>query len=558
MTMFDLPTAAAITLKTSLLFVAVALLGVLMARRSAAWRHFLWTSALALSLLMPIAVVYLPATVQLTLPWTLAEPWVRDEALPAAAARGTDAALRAPAPQSNLPSMAERGRPAAWPTAWVIWLVGVVGVCLRILLAHVGLMRWRRAASGELSPAWSATLHRVIREAPLRRPLRVLETDRTGSACTWGFLRPVILLPAAGNAWPEPQRRFALLHELAHVRRFDYLTTQVAGLACALHWFNPLVWFAAARAGRLQEQACDDVVLSSGGTASDYAGFLVGIAGGPGRRSLACPAAVGMVQRSQLHGRVTAILDASRARLPVSGLALLAAVVPLAGLMFLLATVTAVSSVAAVGAPAVQAGIPLTASFREVELRNGGRVTLVHGPTQRVALLKGDPEQSLIAVDADGRLVIDHCKAADCAHVHDFELEVTTPSLAGIAVSEGGIVQARDGFPHQSQVRLAVSNGGMVDVRTLPVSNVTASVYSGGRIFAKPGSSLMASVEQGGNVTYWGDPFVHESIQFGGVVQQGAAADFTKSLADLDPALRPPPPVPPVPPVAAIPPIQPE
>jgi hypothetical protein len=98
----------------------------------------------------------------------------------------------------------------------------------------------------------------------------------------------------------------------------------------------------------------------------------------------------------------------------------------------------------------------------------------------------------------------------------------------------------------------------MIDVRTLPVSSVTASVYSGGRIFSKPASSLMATVEQGGNVTYWGSPFVHESIRFGGVVQQGAAADFTRSLADLDPALRPPPPVPPVPPVAAIPPTQPE
>jgi beta-lactamase regulating signal transducer with metallopeptidase domain len=555
MTMFDLPTAAVIALKTSLLFVAVALLGMLMARRSAAWRHFLWTSALALSLLMPIAVIYLPATLQLSIPWKLAEPWVRDEALPAAAHR-TDTALQASAPRNKLSSMAERARPAAWTTAWVIWLVGVVGVCLRILLAHVGLMRWRRAARDELSPAWSATLQGVTRETQLRRPLRVLETDRTDSACTWGFLRPVILLPAAGAGWPEPQRRFALLHELAHVRRFDYLTTQVAGLACALHWFNPLVWFAAAQAGKLQEQACDDVVLNCGGTASDYAGFLVGIAGGSNRAAPALSAAVGMVQRSQLHGRVTAILDASRARLPVSGFALLAAVVPLAGLMFFLATISAVSAVAA---PAVQAGIPLAGSFREVELRNGGRVTLIYGESQSVKLLRGDPEQSLIAVDRKGRLMIDHCKEEDCKREHDgFEVEVITPSLAEIAVSEGGVMQTRDGFPHQSEVKLAVSNGGMVDVRTLPVSSVTASVYSGGRIFSKPASSLMATVEQGGNVTYWGSPFVHESIQYGGVVQQGAAADFTRSLADLDPALRPPPPVPPVPPVAAIPPTQPE
>ena len=89
-----------------------------------------------------------------------------------------------------------------------------------------------------------------------------------------------MLLPAAGASWPETQRRFTLLHELAHVRRLDdYLTTQIASMACALHWYNPLVWFAADQARKLQELACDDAVLNAGGTPSDYAQFLVGLAG---------------------------------------------------------------------------------------------------------------------------------------------------------------------------------------------------------------------------------------------------------------------------------------
>ena len=77
--MFDPLTVSAIALKTSLLVVAVGLIASLMAKQSAAWRHLLWTSALALSLLMPIAVVYLPSYVQVSLPWQAAEPWARDE-----------------------------------------------------------------------------------------------------------------------------------------------------------------------------------------------------------------------------------------------------------------------------------------------------------------------------------------------------------------------------------------------------------------------------------------------------------------------------------------------
>ena len=548
--MFDPSTIGAIALKTSLLIVAIGLLGLVMAKQSASWRHFLWTSALALSLLMPFAVAYLPSTVEVALPWKAAEPWVPDAAVPAIAATPRqESGATSSGPRQSLFAKADGERPAPWSIAWVAWLIGALGVGLRILLAHVGLVRWARAARNELSPAWSATLLDAMKGAEMRRPLRVLETDRTVSACTWGFLRPVVLLPAAGAGWPEPQRRFALLHELAHIRRFDYLTTQLASLACALHWYNPLVWFAATQASKLQEQASDDTVLNDGGAPSDYAGFLVGIAARSGRMALACPAAVGMVQRSQLHGRVTAILDASRERLPMTGLALLAAVVPLIGLMLVLASITAVA------APGMQPVIPLTESFRAVELRNGGRVTLVHGESQRVTLLKGDPEQSLIAVDEDGRLVIDHCKPADCTHVHDFELEVTTPGLPAIAVSQGGIIQVREGFPQQSQAHLAISQGGIIDVRSLPVSGATASVYSGGRIFSKPAASLTARVEQGGNVTYWGDPVVQSSIEQGGVVQQGAAADFARPLSEMDPARLPP--LPPVPPVAAIPPIQP-
>ncbi len=546
--MLDPSTAAAIAWKTSLLLVAIGLIAWLTARQSAAWRHFLWTCALALSLLMPIAVVSLPSYVQVTLPWEAAEPWARDTpALVTAGAHDADATSEGPSPRQNELATAAPEARAAWPTAMIVWLVGALVVVLRNAVAHVGLIRWVRKARPELSLAWAETLRRATNEAGFRRPLRVLESDYTPSPCTFGFMRPVVLLPAAGADWPEPQRRFTLLHELAHVGRLDYLTTQIASLACAVHWYNPLMWFAAVQARKLQEQACDDVVLNAGGTPSVYAQFLVGIACGSRRLSLAFPASVGMVQRSQLHGRVTAILDASRARLPLSSLALVVVLVPLACLMLLLATL----SVAA--APvAMQPGVPLTASFSAVELRNGGQVNLIHGQSQGVTLLKGDPQQTSITIGDDGRLVIDRCPT-HCPRGHDFEVEVVTPGLAAIAVAEGGTIQSRGEFPHQVEIGVAVSQGGTIDIRSMAVANVTASVESGGRIFVKPESALSAKVEQGGVITYWGDAVVESSVRHGGVVASGTAADADKSLAELGPELAPPiPPTPPVPPVPAI------
>jgi beta-lactamase regulating signal transducer with metallopeptidase domain len=552
MTMFDTLTASTFALKTGLLIAAVGVVVLLTAKRSAAWRHFLWTSALALSLLMPIVVVSVPSSLQLTLPW----PAPRSSALsaPALLTPGAHRAGAEPAvvaPRNSEPSSAELRTRTAWPTFMTVWLIGAWIVWLRNALAHVGLRRWARKARPGLSLAWAATLRRVGSDAGFGRHLRVLESDHATSPCTWGLVAPVVLLPAAGAHWPEPQRRFALLHELAHVRRLDYLTTQIASLACAVHWYNPLVWLAAAQARRLQEQACDDVVLNAGETPADYAQFLVGIAGAR-RRWLEIPAAVGMVERSQLHGRVTAILDATRARGPLGRAVLLIALAPLAGLVILLAAVSAVASPVT-----LEPGRPLAVAFSAVELRNGGTVNLIHGPSQRVTLLRGDPEQIAITIGADGRLVIDRCPR-HCPGRHDLEVEVETSGLATIAVAEGGTIQSRGEFPLQPEIRVGVSQGGTIDIRSMPVANVMASVYSGGRIFSQAGAALSAQVEQGGNVTYWGDPVVESSVRFGGVVVKGTATDVDRPLADLGIEGRPPePPEPPIPPVPVVPAIQP-
>jgi beta-lactamase regulating signal transducer with metallopeptidase domain len=546
--MFEPSTIAAIALKTILLVVGVGIIAIVAARQSAAWRHSLWTCALALCVLMPFAVAYLPSFAQISLPSQDAASWVRDESGPIPAGlRHVDSRPDVLGPAENNVSRTPYQARAAGRTVVMVWLIGALCVMLRNALAHIGLLRWTRNAQPELSPAWAATLHSVARETGFRRLLRVLESDRTTNPCTWWLMRPVVLLPTAGADWPEPQRRFALLHELAHVRRFDYLTTQIANMACAVHWYNPLVWFAAAQALRLQEQACDDAVLNAGSAASDYAQFLVNVASGSRRISSTFPVAVGMVQRSQLHGRVTAILDESRARLPLSRLALLTALAPLACLTFLLATVSAQAT------PIVlQPGVPLAASFRSVEVRNGGKVNLIHGQSQRVTLLSGDPQLTAVTMRDDGRLVIDRCKER-CPRGHDLEVEIVTPDLAALAVAEGGTIQSRGDFPSQPHIDATVSQGGTIDIRSMAVQSVTASVESGGRIFVAPATALSATIEQGGVITYWGDAVVKSSVQHGGVVARGAAADADKSLAELAPEVLPPlPPIPPVPPVRTI------
>ncbi|HET7549905.1 MAG TPA: HEAT repeat domain-containing protein, partial [Gemmatimonadaceae bacterium] len=109
------------------------------------------------------------------------------------------------------------------------------------------------------------------------------------------------------------RRRAVLFHELAHVRRRDLLGHTLGRIACAIYWFHPLVWAAARRLRSESERACDDLVLTSGTRASEYAHHLLEIV--TGVRNPSAPAtALAMARRKEFEGRMLAILDPEQRR----------------------------------------------------------------------------------------------------------------------------------------------------------------------------------------------------------------------------------------------------
>lgn len=187
------------------------------------------------------------------------------------------------------------------------------------------------------------------------------------------------------------------------------------------------------------------------------------------------------------------------------------------------------------------------APFRSVELRHGGRAFLRYGPTQRVTFLKGGPAETQVTVTSGG-LLVEKCKRK-CDR--GYELEILTPDLARITVAEGGTIQSQGSFPQQAEIDVTVNNGGTIDVRSMSVASINASVISGGRIFTKPLAGLVASVVDGGIITYWGDAPVTSSIQHGGVITKGTTADAAEPLAGFSPVIAPVPPTPPRPAIKA-------
>lgn len=340
---------AALVAKATAVLVAAAIVTLLLPRASAAIRHLIWLTALAgcaaLALFSPVApplVVPLPGADERAL-------FLNDAPLrPAAALSSTRAftALRSmPAREVPVSSIVRRTSSApTWMEVYggslfvVVWAIGCLVVLLRCVVGHVAIARIVRRASPVTSPEWDASLIAAMVDAGAQRTVTLLISDDLSAPVTTGFVHPVILIPCSAESWDAERRIVVLVHEVAHIARFDYAGQLVATLAGALFWFHPLAWLATAKLRAEAENAADDRVLAAGTTGVAYAGHLLDLARQESGMPLSAAVAVGMVRASRLERRFRAMLDSTRSRaaLPprlqaVATSLTLAAMIPLAG-----------------------------------------------------------------------------------------------------------------------------------------------------------------------------------------------------------------------------------
>ena len=349
------PILASAALKSTLVLGAAWLIAYLLRGRSAAARHMVWTASAAALVALPLLSVALPALrVRLANAVLPADAGIvfRATAVTAAEAAGAAAAQQAPAGRTAATQAPARGIDGKL-ALMLLWMVGIAAGFLQMLAAWAMLWRTRRAArvSPDQGEADTLAFHLGI-----DHPVQVLETS-SGMPMTFGVLRPTVLLPREARAWSGERRRVVLLHELAHVLRGDAVTHLLGRTALVLHWWNPLAWTMWREFLKERERATDDLVLRAGTTASDYAGHLLEIARTMQVRPASAAAGVAMARRSQLEGRLLAILDGRTARGQQGRAATVGAVVLAIAIMAPLAAVRAQSQAEQNAPPAVEATI---------------------------------------------------------------------------------------------------------------------------------------------------------------------------------------------------------
>ena len=379
--------------KVSMILACTVIVATVLLRASAAIRHAVWFGGLAASLGLAVAwpfaprldVEMLPASRPSTVTNTVATTSVAG-AVYTSATRSTASTVRAWPPRAVARSVTRTSVAIGISQLlFAVWLIGTIVLVVRIIVGHVivdRIVRGARDASGEWRNA------AALRRPGIRRDVRILISGEIEGPVTAGFLDPIIIVPLSATEWTNDRREIVLTHELAHIARFDFVAQLIASITCAVFWFHPLVWIAAARLRSEAEHAADDRVLAGGTPGVSYATHLLDLARVESSTRLSAAVAVGMVRASRLEGRVRAMLDLDRSRATVSprvqALATsltLAAMVPVAGLRAISAPLPAPVPFAQVRQIVADSAFEKTVNAKSgeiltLDLETGGNVTV--------------------------------------------------------------------------------------------------------------------------------------------------------------------------------------
>ncbi|QDT89937.1 M56 family metallopeptidase [Gimesia algae] len=347
-----------LAVKSTLLAALAAGLVLLLSRSSAALRHRVWTLFFLTLLILPLVTFFAPAWNWRVIPraWqaeTITAPVSPTPPVVTSAPAFSENRLTPPIIATDVTRTADQNelaiqsqpippvintktnqavkaasvpihtsnQPAAFDwsmhTLTLIWLSGILLTLLPLVTGLLGNWRLRKQSRRLNDADWQQTMTALSDRLGLQRPVTLLSGGPHQMPITFGLWNPCVVLPDDATNWDEERRQVVLLHELAHVKRLDVPLQMIARLGCALFWFHPLVWWSAHQMRLEREHACDDCVLLAGQEPSVYASQLLEIAHQLSNQSRFTTAALCMARKSQLEGRLLAVLDTQRSRAQV-------------------------------------------------------------------------------------------------------------------------------------------------------------------------------------------------------------------------------------------------
>ncbi|KKK52033.1 hypothetical protein LCGC14_3109000, partial [marine sediment metagenome] len=168
---------------------------------------------------------------------------------------------------------------------WMVaaWVAGVAALAIWHIGGWVGLLRLKRSALplGQADPEaqCAQAARRLAKKLGFARAIRLLKSARIAGPVAVGILRPAVLIPVAMlTGLSMPHIEAILAHEIAHLRRWDYLVNLLQMVIETLLFYHPAVWWVSRRIRIEREHCCDDLAVAACGDRVEYAHALAALA----------------------------------------------------------------------------------------------------------------------------------------------------------------------------------------------------------------------------------------------------------------------------------------
>jgi beta-lactamase regulating signal transducer with metallopeptidase domain/peptidoglycan/xylan/chitin deacetylase (PgdA/CDA1 family) len=161
------------------------------------------------------------------------------------------------------------------PWLVLIWLAGALTLSLRLVGGWIAVRRLKLRRTNEVAREWQETIARLSRRLCITGPVRLCESALVEVPTVIGWLRPIVLAPVSMLTGLSAEQVEALLaHELAHIRRHDYLVNLLQAAIETLLFYHPAVWWISRQVRTEREHCCDDLAVKTCGDVLVYARAL--------------------------------------------------------------------------------------------------------------------------------------------------------------------------------------------------------------------------------------------------------------------------------------------
>ena len=160
----------------------------------------------------------------------------------------------------------------------LLWLAGTIIMTLRFTGSYIYAYRFRNHKTNIVNSYWTDKAAQIAESINLKRKFKVVKSSFAKSPLVSGWLKPAIIFPySLLTGLPADQIEAIIAHELAHIKRNDYLVNILQSIIEIILFYNPAVWWLSDRIRTERENCCDDMVLASGNETLVYAKALLGI-----------------------------------------------------------------------------------------------------------------------------------------------------------------------------------------------------------------------------------------------------------------------------------------